>query len=73
MTLNMAMLQVAAERLAFRWRPLASPIEPYAPPAAVAYLQATENLEAEMKKQDTWVNVLVAFRKELVTALRRVG
>lgn len=70
--LNVAMLQVAAERLRSRWRTL-SRIEPYAPIAAMAYLQAAEDLKAEMKKHDIRRDVLITFQEELVTALRRAG
>lgn len=65
-----AMLQAGMHRLVTRWRTLATRIEPYAAPAARAYEQAAEDLEAEMRTHPERLDALHALRDELLAAIR---
>lgn len=61
----------AAGRLVRRWRTLAERIEPYAPPAAVAYRQAADDLEDHLGPLPRRLKLLEALREDLVEAVRR--
>lgn len=64
-----AMYATGMHRLVSRWRTLAERIEPYAAPAARAYEQAANDLEAELRKHPERMDALQAFREALVAAI----
>lgn len=67
---ELAMLATGLQRLVTRWRTLAIRIEPYAAPAARAYEQAAEDLEAEIRRHPERMEAIHALRDALLAAFR---
>jgi hypothetical protein len=71
-SLERAMFQAAAERLAARWRTLAERIDPYSQSAARAYKQAAEDIEDELRRHGERIDALQAQKAEFIAAVKSV-
>jgi hypothetical protein len=71
-SLERAMFQAAAERLAARWRTLAERIDPYSQSAARAYKQAAEDIEDELRRHGERIDALQAQKAEFIAVVRSV-
>jgi hypothetical protein len=71
-SLERAMFQAGAERLAARWRTLAQRIDPYAQAAARAYEQAAKDLEDEVGRHGERMDALAVHKAEFVAAVQSV-